>query len=156
MASMLRLGALCVHPPRCAASVLLRRRGATYIGLVRPARASFSASSDAWHSNESNESEYTDEEGGDLVPPPLEEVPLPEELLGAARAQQWSVWSPIQRQGMPHVLAGDNVLLCAPSGSGKTAAFSLPLLSRFIVRSRWTMRVMEGVDTDATGEAGEG
>ena len=39
--------------------------------------------------------------------------------------------SPIQAQAIPHLLAGKNLLGVAQTGTGKTAAFALPLLSRF-------------------------
>ncbi|RLA43426.1 MAG: ATP-dependent helicase [Gammaproteobacteria bacterium] len=38
--------------------------------------------------------------------------------------------SPIQSQAIPHLLAGKNLLGVAQTGTGKTAAFALPLLSR--------------------------
>ena len=38
--------------------------------------------------------------------------------------------SPIQAQAIPHLLAGKNLLGVAQTGTGKTAAFALPLLSR--------------------------
>ena len=38
--------------------------------------------------------------------------------------------SPVQAQAIPHLLNGDDILGHAPTGTGKTAAFALPLLSR--------------------------
>ncbi len=38
--------------------------------------------------------------------------------------------SDIQRQALPHTLAGENTLILAPTGSGKTLAAFLSVLSR--------------------------
>ncbi len=43
--------------------------------------------------------------------------------------------TPIQRSALPPALAGRDVLGCAMTGSGKTAAFVLPILSRLSSRS---------------------
>jgi ATP-dependent RNA helicase RhlE len=36
--------------------------------------------------------------------------------------------TPIQEQSIPHILAGKDIFGCAQTGTGKTAAFALPLL----------------------------
>ena len=44
--------------------------------------------------------------------------------------------SPVQAQAIPHLLAGDDILGHAPTGTGKTAAFALPLLSRLDLKKK--------------------
>jgi len=44
--------------------------------------------------------------------------------------------SPVQTQAIPHLLAGDDILGHAPTGTGKTAAFALPLLSRLDLKKK--------------------
>lgn len=46
--------------------------------------------------------------------------------------------SPIQAASIPHLLEGKDLLGIAQTGTGKTAAFSLPLLSRLDLKSRHT------------------
>src|SRR3954462_2566651 len=36
--------------------------------------------------------------------------------------------TPIQEQAIPHILAGKDIFGCAQTGTGKTAAFALPIL----------------------------
>jgi ATP-dependent RNA helicase RhlE len=51
-------------------------------------------------------------------------------LLRAVSSQGYTSPTPIQTQAIPHVIAGSDVLGCAQTGTGKTAAFALPILHR--------------------------
>ncbi|MFB9147508.1 DEAD/DEAH box helicase [Halomonas alkalicola] len=52
------------------------------------------------------------------------------ELLRAVEAQGYTVPTPIQRQAIPAVLEGGDLLASAQTGTGKTAGFTLPMLQR--------------------------
>jgi ATP-dependent RNA helicase RhlE len=60
----------------------------------------------------------------------FDELNLAPQLLRAVAAAGYETPTPIQEQAIPHVLAGRDVLGCAQTGTGKTAAFALPLLHR--------------------------
>ncbi len=51
-------------------------------------------------------------------------------LLRAVTAEGYEVPTPVQLRCIPHVLQGRDVLGCAQTGTGKTAAFVLPMLQR--------------------------
>jgi ATP-dependent RNA helicase RhlE len=53
---------------------------------------------------------------------------LTPELLRAVAAQGYTEPTPVQAEAIPHVLAGCDVLAGAQTGTGKTAAFVLPIL----------------------------
>jgi len=55
---------------------------------------------------------------------------LLEPLLRAVRFEGYTHPTPIQEQAIPHVMKGKDLLGCAQTGTGKTAAFALPILHR--------------------------
>ena len=57
---------------------------------------------------------------------------ISETLLKAAAAAGMTEPKPIQKEAIPPFLAGSDILGVAQTGSGKTAAFSLPILSKII------------------------
>ena len=62
--------------------------------------------------------------------PSFRELNLPAPLLAALDAVGYETPTPIQAQTIPQLLNGMDLLGHAPTGTGKTAAFALPLLSR--------------------------
>ncbi|MDO4435776.1 MAG: DEAD/DEAH box helicase [Cardiobacteriaceae bacterium] len=60
------------------------------------------------------------------------ELPLPQPLLNAIANSGYTTPTPIQAQAIPLALEGRDLLLSAQTGSGKTAAFVLPALTKII------------------------
>lgn len=72
---------------------------------------------------------------GSDIPPPLmnfqelaDVYHVSEKIINNVIAQGYSEPSGIQRQAMPLMLQGRDTMACAPTGSGKTAAFILPVI----------------------------
>lgn len=63
---------------------------------------------------------------------PFSSTGLRPELLTAMAGKGYAQPTPVQAQAIPAVLQGRDVLACAPTGSGKTAAFALPLLQNLL------------------------
>ncbi len=61
---------------------------------------------------------------------------LSEHLCRALKEAGYVAPTPIQAQAIPHVLAGKDLLGCAQTGTGKTAAFALPILQRIMRKGR--------------------
>ena len=60
---------------------------------------------------------------------PFTKLGLSEKVLAAVKAAGYTSPTPIQEQAIPHVLARRDVLGIAQTGTGKTAAFTLPMLT---------------------------
>jgi len=59
----------------------------------------------------------------------FDELGLSEKVLNAVQASGYDTPTPIQEQAIPFALQGRDVLGIAQTGTGKTAAFTLPMLS---------------------------
>ena len=66
----------------------------------------------------------------------FESLGLRSELLRAISENGYSVPTPIQRQAIPLILEGRDILGGAQTGTGKTAGFALPLLQRLMRSSK--------------------
>ncbi|HET7747671.1 MAG TPA: DEAD/DEAH box helicase [Vicinamibacteria bacterium] len=73
---------------------------------------------------------------------PFTRFGLHPDLLRGVRELGFTRPTPIQEQAMPPALEGRDVLACAMTGSGKTAAFVLPILHRLIGKPRRTTRAL--------------
>ncbi len=60
----------------------------------------------------------------------FKELGLSEKVQAAVEASGYTEPTPIQAQAIPHALTGRDILGIAQTGTGKTAAFTLPMLSR--------------------------
>jgi ATP-dependent RNA helicase RhlE len=67
---------------------------------------------------------------------------LDPDLLRGIESMGFEQPTPIQQDAIPPALAGRDVLACAMTGSGKTAAFLLPILHRLKDKPRGTTRVL--------------
>jgi ATP-dependent RNA helicase DeaD len=70
------------------------------------------------------------ESGPDGSPSPFAALGLAPELVSALTALGYEEPTPIQREAIPTLLSGRDLLGQAATGTGKTAAFALPMLQR--------------------------
>ena len=66
------------------------------------------------------------------APPLFNTLPLDPKLLRAVIDSGYTAMTPIQAKAIPIVLAGRDVMGAAQTGTGKTAAFTLPLLQKML------------------------
>lgn len=62
--------------------------------------------------------------------PTFADLGLSAVTLRALADEGYATPTPIQAKAIPHVLAGRDLFGCAQTGTGKTAAFTLPLIER--------------------------
>jgi len=68
----------------------------------------------------------------DPAPIPYDQLSLDNRLLSGIRDLGWKETRPVQSGVIPLALAGGDVIACAETGTGKTAAFLIPILQRFL------------------------
>jgi len=68
----------------------------------------------------------------DPAPLPFDKLSLDERLLSGIRDLGWQETRPVQSGVIPLALASNDVIACAETGTGKTAAFLVPILQRFL------------------------
>ncbi|MEO8560583.1 MAG: DEAD/DEAH box helicase [bacterium] len=73
---------------------------------------------------------------------PFAAFKLHPDLLRGIKELGFTRATPIQEQAIPPALEGKDLLACAMTGSGKTAAFLLPILHRLMGKSRGTTRAL--------------
>ena len=73
--------------------------------------------------------------------PDFEYLGLCPELLKICEENKWFLPTPVQDEAIPLILGGGDVMAAAETGSGKTAAFALPILQ--VVHEALTNRHMK-------------
>ncbi|MDZ4772036.1 MAG: DEAD/DEAH box helicase [Planctomycetota bacterium] len=72
----------------------------------------------------------------------FQKLGLHSDLLRGVQELGFRQPTPIQERSIPPALAGKDVLACAMTGSGKSAAFLLPILERLLNRKRGATRAL--------------
>ncbi|HET8870508.1 MAG TPA: DEAD/DEAH box helicase, partial [Aquabacterium sp.] len=73
------------------------------------------------------------------APARFDTLPLDPKLLRAIDVQGYATMTPIQAKAIPVVLSGRDVMGAAQTGTGKTAAFSIPLLQKMLKHENASM-----------------
>ncbi|MFK8044635.1 MAG: DEAD/DEAH box helicase [Crocinitomicaceae bacterium] len=77
---------------------------------------------------------------------------LSPEILEAIEKQGYTTPSPIQEKAIPEVLNGRDVLASAQTGTGKTAAFTLPIIEKILQSSAHKKRAVKALIITPTRE----
>ena len=72
----------------------------------------------------------------------FEEMALPKEIIATLSEMKFSEPTPIQEEAIPHAMKGKDILGSAQTGTGKTAAFGIPLIARLMSNPKGSALVM--------------
>lgn len=72
----------------------------------------------------------------------FEELDLPAQLKTALAKMNFTTPTPIQAKSIPEALAGRDILGSAQTGTGKTGAFGIPLVTRLLTNTRGSALVL--------------
>lgn len=62
----------------------------------------------------------------------FKDLKINEKIMNALEEMGYEKPTPIQEQAIPHILDGKDLLGCAQTGTGKTAAFAIPLIEKLL------------------------
>lgn len=83
----------------------------------------------------------------------FEQLNIAKPILKALQEEGYTHPTPIQAQAIPHVLKGADLLGCAQTGTGKTAAFTIPMLQLLAERPEQSNhRIIKGLIVTPTRE----
>lgn len=77
----------------------------------------------------------------------FDELPLSDEIYYGTQDLGYKDLTPVQEQAIPIILAGKDLIACAQTGTGKTAAFLVPLMQRLLGRESSSVRSLVLVPT---------
>ncbi len=124
-----------------SASLAVRRYGGSWRLVSRPGAAVRAYSRYNGAVQEKTDNLENPPEVAAEVPAEFSSLGLDARLLEALEEKGYRVPTPIQVQAIPRALAGQDVLGCAQTGTGKTAAFVLPMLQLLSARPAGDHRI---------------
>lgn len=71
----------------------------------------------------------------------FDEFDLDDRVLDGIDAMGYTTATPVQEKVIPPIIAGRDILACAQTGTGKTAAFLLPIIHRLITEPHDTHKI---------------
>lgn len=99
---------------------------------VDPATADSTTTKQAQEDQKGEEVASEESEASDAAPVTFASLGLCEPLCKACESLGWKTPTEIQKESLPYALAGRDIIGLAETGSGKTAAFGLPILEKLL------------------------
>lgn len=81
-------------------------------------------------------------EASEVLPSNFDSFGLTPNVMTGVRLSGYTVPTPIQSKALPHALAGKDIIGLAQTGTGKTAAFVLPMLQKLGMHRRGNIRAL--------------